>query len=51
MIIIIITPWSRNTGLISGGGHSHVLREDEVLFSLGWQSSRDGVSLKIPIIV
>ena len=25
-------------------GHSHVLRADEVLFSLGWQSSRDGIS-------
>ena len=27
---------------------SQVLRADEVLFSLNWQSSRDGVSIKIP---
>ena len=28
-------------------GYSQVLRADEALFSLGWQSSRDGVSIKI----
>ena len=27
-------------------GYSQVLRADEALFSLGWQSSRDGVSIK-----
>ena len=32
-------------------GHSQVLRADEVLFSLGGQSSRDGVSTKIPMAV
>ena len=51
IIIIKITPWPRNTGLTSGGGHSHVLRADEALFSLSWLSSRDGVSIKIPVVV
>ena len=57
IIIIIITAtiiillWPRNTGLTSGGGHSHVLRAVEVLFSLGCQSSGDGVSIKIPVAV
>ena len=32
-------------------GYSQVLRADEALFSLGWQSSRDGVSIKIPTVV
>ena len=32
-------------------GYSQVLRADEALFSLGWQSSRDGVSIKIPVVV
>ena len=32
-------------------GYSYVLRADEALISLGWQSSRDGVSIKIPVIV
>ena len=32
-------------------GHSHVLRADEALFSFGWQSSRDGVSIKILVVV
>ena len=36
MIIIIIPSWPQNTRLRSGGGHSHVLRADEVLFNLGW---------------
>ena len=26
-------------------------RADEALFSLGWQSSRDGVSIKIPVSI
>ena len=26
-------------------------RADEVLFSLGWQSSRDDVSIKIPVSI
>ena len=32
-------------------GYSQVLRADEALFSLGWQSSRDGVSIKIQVVV
>ena len=32
-------------------GHSHILRADEVLFNLGWQSSGDGVSIKTPVFV
>ena len=51
IMIIIMPPWNRNTGLTSVKGHSHVLRADEVLFSLGWQSSKDGVSIKIPVVV
>ena len=57
MMIIMInnnnneTPWPGNTELTSGGGHNHVLRGDEPLFSLGWQSSIDGVSIKIPVVV
>ena len=43
--------WPQNTGLPSGRGHSHVLRADEVLFSLGWQSSKDGTSIKTPVVV
>ena len=43
--------WPRNTGLTSGEGHSHVLRADEVLISLGWQSSRDGASTKTSVVV
>ena len=30
---------------------AHVLRADEVLFSFGWQSFRDGVSIKVPVVV
>ena len=44
------SPWPRNTGLASGGGHSHVLRADKALFSLGCQSSRDGASIKTPVV-
>ena len=51
IVIIIIPPWPRNTRLTSGKGHSHLLRADEVLLSLDWQSSRDGVSIKIPVVV
>ena len=50
IVITIITRWPRNTGLTSGGGHGHVLRADEALVSFGWQSSRDGVSIKIPVV-
>ena len=32
-------------------GNSHVPRGGEVLFSLGWQSPRDGASIKILVIV
>ena len=46
IIMIIISPWPRNTWLTSGRRYSHVLRADEALFSLGWQSSRAGVSIK-----
>ena len=46
--MIIITSCPQNSGLNSGGGHSYVLRADKAPFSLGWQSSRDDVSIKIP---
>ena len=48
--IIVISPWLE----IPGGhtvGYSQILRADEALFSLGWQSSRDGVSIKMPVVV
>ena len=32
-------------------GHRHGLRAEEALFSLGWQSSRDGSSIKIPLVL
>ena len=32
-------------------GNSHGPRAGEALFSLGWQSPRDGVSIKILVIV
>ena len=51
IIIIIIPPLSQNTWLTSGWGHSKVLRVDEALFNPGWQSSRDGVSIKIQVVV
>ena len=31
--------------------YGQVLRADETLLSIGWQSSRDGVSIKIPVVV
>ena len=31
--------------------YGQVLRADEALLSIGWQSSRDGVSIKIPVVV
>ena len=30
---------------------NHVLRADEALFSFGWPSSSDRVSIKIPVVV
>ena len=32
-------------------GNSHVSWADEALFSLGWQSPRDGVSIKMLVVV
>ena len=32
-------------------GYSQVLQADEAFFSLGWQSSRDGVLIKILMVV
>ena len=31
--------------------YNEVLQADEVLFSLGWQSSRNGVLIEIPVVV
>ena len=48
IIIIIISTVFR--GLMVRQGHSHVLRADQPLLSLGWQSSRDGVSIEISVV-
>ena len=32
-------------------GYGQIIRADEALFSLGWQSSRDGASMKIPVVM
>ena len=50
IIIIIITPWPGSTGL-AFAGNSHVSWAGEVLYSLGWQSPRDGVSINILVVV
>ena len=41
----------QNTGLTSGGGIAMSYRQMKGSLALGWQSSRDGVSVKIPVLV
>ena len=41
--------WKYRLGLQAG--NNHVSWAGEVLFSLGWQSPRDGVSIKILLVV
>ena len=47
---IIITRGLEIRGWLPAG-NSHVLWVGEALFSLGWQSPRDGVSIKILVVV
>ena len=51
MVVIIIRPRRLEISGCHPAGYSQVLRADEPLFSLDWQSSTDGVSIKIPVVV
>ena len=49
--IIVFPPKPWNSRLTSGVGLSHVLRAGEVLFSLGWKTSKDGDGVLIKTAV
>ena len=51
MIIIILLIIIIKIPGLHPAGYSQVLRADEAFFSLGWQSYRDGASIKIPVFV
>ena len=51
IMIIIKTPVASKYRVEIRQGHRHGLQADEALFNLGWQSSRDGASIKILLVL
>ena len=50
-MIIIKTPVASKYRVEIRQGYRHGLQADEALFNLGWQSSRDGASIKILLVL